>query len=256
METFQDYLRKTQAYNAQRAINGPIVDTNDPYGSPELLSSYMEGQSASEARSRGLAIQERNQRTAEKQVEGQKRAELYQLGALGTGLGIYGLMNAEKIGRGYNYMTGASEPVATPAVTGSTAAGAETFGDAGVGQSAITGSEAMTPEVATEAGTTATGSGIGGAIATAAPFAAAAYLDTRNTHRLGENLTFHTGSEQTQKTVGGTAKGAATGAAIGSVVPGVGTVIGAGIGAGIGALSQTGVGHTLSKTWKKITGWF
>jgi len=221
METFQDYLRKMQAYNSQRAITGPMVDTNNPYGPPELLSSYLEGQSASEARSRQLAIQEKSERNQEKMVAGQQRAEKYQLGALGVGMAGYGLMNADKLKAGYNTAFGGGGETALETPFYSTPA-QPAIGMAGEGSTfAGLGEAGAVPETAIGE-TGAEGLGLGPVAAVPALALGARYATQKV---LGSDTTKNLIKDVAQPFFDpiGTAKDA---------------------------------GHTISNTWKKITGWF
>jgi hypothetical protein len=175
MQSFQDYLREMQSEQSQRAVTGPMVDKRDPYGSPELLSHYMEGQTASERSGEQLAIQKSAEKTSERQVAGQERAELYQLGGMGLVGAGYGIAHGEQLVSGAKAIGGALGIGSAAAPAAGTGAGASSLG-ALEASSAATGAMELGTEAAAAPAEAEAGAGIMTTLASFLPDLGALFL--------------------------------------------------------------------------------
>ena len=97
--TYQEFLRQNEQYNKQRGITTGQPVTN-AYGPPEYLATYLEGQSAAEARSRQLSMQEHAETRADQALAMQgkayrdqasaEKAQFYTTAGLGAGYLAFG----------------------------------------------------------------------------------------------------------------------------------------------------------------------
>lgn len=121
--TYQEFLRQNEQYNKQRGITTGQPVTN-AYGPPEYLATYLEGQSAAEARSRQLAMQEHAETRADQALAMQgkayrdqaaaEKAQFYTTAGLGAGYLAFGTPGGMALTKA---ATSAITPAITPATT-------------------------------------------------------------------------------------------------------------------------------------------